>query len=44
MAKVTEATKDESRFAYKNFSEVLDMQKDSIEILHFIKPIINIKG
>ncbi len=42
-ALVTEATKDESRFAYKNFSEVLDMQKESIDILHYIKPIINIK-
>ena len=43
MALVTEKTKDESRFAYKNFSEVLDLQKDSIKILHYIKPIINIK-
>jgi len=42
-AKVCEDTKDESRFAYKDFQEVLDLQKESIEILHWIKPIINIK-
>ena len=42
-AKVEEDTKDESRFAYKNFQEVLDLQKDSIEILYYIKPLINIK-
>ncbi len=43
MALVNEETKDESRFAYKNFSEVLDLQKDSIKILHHIIPLINIK-
>lgn len=42
-AKVETSTLDESRFAYKNFKEVLELQKDSIEILHWIKPIINIK-
>lgn len=42
-AKVQEETKDESRFAYKNFNEVLELQKDSIKILHKIKPMINIK-
>lgn len=42
-AKVEEDTKDESRFAYKNFQEVLYLQKESIEILNYIKPIINIK-
>ncbi len=42
-AKIWEDTKDESRFAYKNYSEVLELQKDSIKILHYIKPIINIK-
>jgi len=44
VAKVEESTLDESSFAYKNFKEVLDLQKDSIEILHNIKPLINIKG
>lgn len=43
VAKVGEETKDESRFAYKDFQDVLDAQKESIEILHIIKPIINIK-
>lgn len=43
-AKVVQWTLDESRFAYKNFEEVLELQKDSIEIIHRIKPLINIKG
>lgn len=43
VAKVGESTKDESRFAYKDFNEVLDLQKDSISVINRIKPIINIK-
>lgn len=43
-AKIWEDTKDESRFAYKNFDRVLELQKDSVKVLHRIKPIINIKG
>lgn len=43
MAKVWEDTKDESRFAYKNFERVLELQKDSIKVIHHITPLINIK-
>lgn len=43
VAKIEESTKDESRFAYKDFNKVLELQKDSIRIIHRIKPLINIK-
>lgn len=43
-AKVGEETLDESPEAYKNIFEVMDQQKDLVEILHYIKPLVNIKG
>ncbi len=43
-AKVVRDTLDESAGAYKNIFDVMDMQKDLVEIIHHIKPIINIKG
>ena len=43
-AKVTEKTKDESPFAYKNIFEVMDLQKDLVEVKYYLKPVINIKG
>ena len=43
-AKVAESTKDESPMAYKNIFEVMDMQKDLVEVSHHIRPIINIKA
>jgi tRNA-splicing ligase RtcB len=43
-AKVGESTKDESPFAYKNIFEVMDAQKDLVEVVSHIKPIVNIKG
>ena len=43
-AKVDEYTKDESPFAYKNIFEVMDLQKDLLEVVHHLKPLINIKG
>ena len=43
-AKVEPGTLDESPFAYKNIYEVMDMQKDLVEVISHIKPIINIKG
>lgn len=43
MARVEEWTKDESRFAYKNFEEVIELQKESVKVLYRIKPLINIK-
>lgn len=35
---------DESPMAYKNIFDVMDLQKDLVEVIHHIKPIINIKG
>jgi len=43
-AKVWESTKDESPLAYKNIFEVMDLQKDLVEVVAHIKPIINIKA
>jgi tRNA-splicing ligase RtcB len=44
LAKVEESTKDESPFAYKNIFDVMKYQDENVEILHYLKPIINIKG
>ena len=43
-ALVEEDTLDESPFAYKNIFDVMSQQKDMVEILHHVKPLINIKG
>lgn len=43
-AKVTASTIDESPDAYKNINTVMDLQKDLVDVIHHIKPIINIKG
>lgn len=43
-ALVTDATLDESAGAYKNIFEVMEMQKDLVEVVHHLKPLINIKG
>lgn len=43
VAKVEESTKDESPFAYKDIFKVIDLQSSMIEIIEYIKPIINIK-
>ncbi|EKE26573.1 MAG: hypothetical protein ACD_4C00238G0002 [uncultured bacterium (gcode 4)] len=43
-AKVDFKTIDEAPFAYKNIFEVMKFQKDMVQILHHLKPIINIKG
>lgn len=41
---VSERTLDELPMAYKDFSKVMEAQKDSVEIVKRIKPIINWKG
>lgn len=41
---VTEKTLDEAPDAYKNIFEVMDMQKDLVEVIHYVKPLVNIKG
>lgn len=43
-AKVEQSTLDESPSAYKDIFKVMDLQKDSIEVINYLKPIINIKG
>lgn len=44
VAKVTNGTLDESAFAYKDIFEVMDNQKELVDVVHHVKPIINIKG
>ncbi len=43
-AKVDATTLDESPLAYKDIFEVMNLQKDLVEVIARIKPIINIKG
>ena len=43
-ATITGKTVDESPLAYKDIFKVLELQKDLIEIVSHIKPLINIKG
>jgi len=43
-AKITKSTLDESKGAYKDIFKVMDDQKDLVKIIHYVKPIINIKG
>ena len=43
-ALVQEDTLDESPGAYKDIHEVIRLQKDLVEVIAHIKPIINIKG
>lgn len=44
VAKVDTETLDESPFAYKNIFEVMELQKDLVEVVDHIKPLVNIKG
>lgn len=43
-AKVDDDTLDESPMAYKDIFEVMRLQEGLVDVLHHIKPIINIKG
>lgn len=43
-ALIEEKTLDESPSAYKNIFDVMELQKDSVEVIAYIKPIVNIKG
>lgn len=43
-ALVDDSTLDESPLAYKDIFEVMRLQKDLVEVIAYIKPIINIKG
>ncbi|CCM10327.1 RNA-splicing ligase RtcB [Cardinium endosymbiont cEper1 of Encarsia pergandiella] len=44
IAPIMTKTIDESPFAYKNITEVMELQKNSVKILQHLKPIINWKG
>lgn len=44
VAKVSESTLDESPGAYKSIFDVMRSQKDLVEIVHYIRPLINLKG
>lgn len=43
-ATVGQGTIDESPFAYKDIFKVMELQEDLVEIVHYVKPIINVKG
>lgn len=43
-AKVDKSTLDESPGAYKNIHEVMALQKDLVDIVAYVRPLINIKG
>jgi tRNA-splicing ligase RtcB len=43
-ARIEEEFIDEAPFVYKNINQVMELQKDSVEIIDKIKPIINLKG
>jgi len=43
-AMVTDKTLDESPLAYKDIFEVMRLQKDLVDVVHHVKPLINIKG
>lgn len=43
-ATVKASTIDESPFAYKDIFEVMDLQKELVEVVEHIRPVINAKG
>ena len=43
-ALVTEDTLDESPFAYKDIYKVMELQKELVDVVAHVKPMINIKG
>ena len=44
VCRVDNKTVDESPFAYKNIWNVMDNQKDMVDVVDYIKPILNCKG
>ena len=42
--KIDEDTLDEAPMAYKNIFEVMELQNDLVQVIAYIKPLINIKG
>jgi tRNA-splicing ligase RtcB len=43
-ATVNKGTLDESPFVYKNIFEVMDLQKDLVDVVAHVKPILNVKA
>jgi len=43
-AKINKGTLDESPMAYKSIDEVMALQRDLVEVVHRVHPIVNIKG
>ena len=44
VANVGTSTLDESPFAYKDIFDVMRLQEDLVEVIAYVKPIINVKG
>ena len=44
VARVNKDTLDESPMVYKNIFEVMEMQKELVDVVCHLKPLINIKG
>jgi tRNA-splicing ligase RtcB len=43
-ANVSKDTLDESPMAYKNIFDVMELQSESVEVVDYIRPLLNIKG
>lgn len=43
-ARVARSTLDESPRAYKDIFQVMELQKDLVDVVAHVQPIINIKG
>lgn len=44
VSNVNNGTLDESPMAYKNIFDVMRLQEDLVEVIDYIKPILNVKG
>jgi len=43
-ANISEDTLDESPMAYKDIFEVMRLQQESVSVMDYIQPVLNIKG
>ncbi|OGT89723.1 MAG: RNA-splicing ligase RtcB [Gammaproteobacteria bacterium RIFOXYA12_FULL_61_12] len=44
VARVGQETLDESPMAYKDIFEVMQLQSELVDVLHHVRPIVNVKG
>jgi tRNA-splicing ligase RtcB len=44
VARIEPDTLDESPFAYKDVFEVMRLQKDLVDVVAHVRPILNVKG